>query len=175
MPPKLSPLPNRNLPLPNRGPLATQQQARGSGGGGSSLALPPTHTTKPASKKVQLTPGHSPLDWARLSSSPTSDLRNLPASTPYLRVTPSVLRTMNGRKGRDAWTALGGRVYNITPYVPFHPGGAGELLRCAGKDGNKLFGEVHPWVNYETMLAACLVGILVEEGDTGASQMDEMD
>ena len=52
--------------------------------------------------------------------------------------------------------------------------GAFLVLRCAGRDGNKLFGEVHPWVNYETMLAACLVGLLVEEGDD-QNKMEEMD
>ena len=37
---------------------------------------------------------------------------------------------------------LTGRVYNITPYMDFHPGGVPELMRAAGKDGTKLFDEV---------------------------------
>jgi cytochrome b involved in lipid metabolism len=169
-PPALSsqmrpPEPSRMLPIPNRGPPA-------------GLAPPPTITAKPTkpSRKVILTQGHSPLDWAR-KSGPASDLRNLPPSAPFpLRVTPSMLKTMNGRKGRDAWTVLGGAVYNITPYLPFHPGGEGELLRCAGKNGDKLFGEIHPWVNYDTMLRACLIGVMVAENDgKAANQMEEMD
>jgi len=121
------------------------------------------------SRAVVLSPGHSPLDWARLSGGPTADLRGLPPGTPYLRVTPSMLKKMTGRKGKDAWTVLGGRAYNITPYLPFHPGGEPELLRSAGRDGTRLFGEIHPWVNYEGMLAACLVGIFVpeEKGEGG--------
>ncbi len=91
-------------------------------------------------------------------------------------MTPSALRRQTGRRGADAWTALNGRVYNISPYLPFHPGGEPELLRCAGRDGSRLFGEVHPWVNYETMLASCLVGILVDEADGAApSDMDLVD
>lgn len=39
----------------------------------------------------------------------------------------------------DAWSAFNGRVYNITPYLDFHPGGVKELMRCAGRDGTKLF------------------------------------
>lgn len=70
---------------------------------------------------------------------------------------------MTGRKGKDAWTVLGGKVYNMTPYLPFHPGGEPELMRGAGRDGTKLFGEIHPWVNYENMLSACLIGIYVPE------------
>lgn len=152
-------------PVPNRGPPS-------SGG----LAPPPTHSSKPnkPSRKVLLTPGHSPLDWARISG-PNADLRGVEPSTPYLRVTPSMLKRMTGRKGKDAWMALNGKVYNVTPYADFHPGGVPELMRAAGRDGTKLFGEIHPWVNYETMLSACLVGLLVEESEGAQSQMDQMD
>jgi cytochrome b involved in lipid metabolism len=162
-------------PLPNRGP-------GGGGGGGlgvpsTGLAPPPTHSSKPSkpSRQVNLTPGHSPLDWARISG-PNADLRGVPGSTPYLRIPPSMLKKQNGRKGVDAWMALNGKVYNISPYADFHPGGVPELLRGAGKDGTKLFGEIHPWVNYETMLSACLVGLLVEEPEASQeSEMDRMD
>ncbi|KAK8016730.1 Cytochrome b5 reductase 4 [Apiospora rasikravindrae] len=160
-----------NLAAPNSFARSARQP------GTSTLAPPPTHSSKPAkpSRKVMLEPGHSPLDWARLAQSPTSDLRNLPPGTPYLKVTPSQLKTMTGRRGKDAWTALGGRVYNMTPYVAFHPGGGPELLRAAGRDGTRLFGEIHPWVNYEGMLASCMIGMLVEEGEEEKSEMDDMD
>ncbi|TLS25213.1 hypothetical protein PpBr36_07568 [Pyricularia pennisetigena] len=174
--PSASSLSRSTLPIPSRGPP-----------GSSSLAPPPTHTNAPApsrSRLVALAPGHSPLDWARISG-PNADLRNLPPSTPYLRVSPSMLKRRNGRKGADAWSVYSGRVYNVTPYLKFHPGGEGELLRGAGKDATKIFGEVHPWVNYETMLAACLVGVAVGEGEGSedvkpggeerVSAMEEMD
>lgn len=75
---------------------------------------------------------------------------------------------------------LGGKVYNITPYAKYHPGGVGELMRCAGRDGMKLFGEIHPWVNWETMLSSCLVGVPVEEFEikpkaTVGPGMEDMD
>ncbi|KAI9862383.1 MAG: hypothetical protein M1824_001376 [Vezdaea acicularis] len=183
-PPTLKPLPNGNMPapprptptprrnpapnlLPNRGPPPSQQ---------TSLTLPPSLTVKPTkpSRKVQLTPGHSPLDWARLTSSPGANLRG-DISSPYLiKVSPSLLRKHNKRA--DAWTVLGGKVYNITPYLPFHPGGERELMRAAGGEGDRLFGEVHPWVNWEGMLAECLVGVAVEEGDVGREgRLEELD
>ncbi|WQF87706.1 Putative cytochrome b5-like heme/steroid binding domain, cytochrome b5, heme-binding protein [Colletotrichum destructivum] len=175
-PPRLAAFPALNSPQRARGPVPNRAPPSSSSLG-SSLAPPPTHSAKAPkpTRKVILTPGHSPLDWARISG-PNADLRNLPADTPYLKVTPSTLKKMTGRKGKDAWMALGGRVYNITPYLPYHPAGIPELLRGAGRDGTKLFGEIHPWVNYETMLSACLVGLLVEE-DEGSkpSAMDEMD
>ncbi|KAK3989721.1 hypothetical protein QBC44DRAFT_80973 [Cladorrhinum sp. PSN332] len=171
----LSPAPSRNrLPTPS----GRIQQP-----GCSTLAPPPTHSSKPAkpSRAVILTPGHSPLDWARLSSGPNADLRGLPPNTPYLRVTPSMLKKMTGRKGKDAWSVFNGKVYNLSPYLPFHPGGEPELLRCAGRDGTQLFGEIHPWVNYEGMLAACLIGIYVTEEEEaartggGGGDMEAMD
>ncbi|TPX22570.1 hypothetical protein DIZ76_014446 [Coccidioides immitis] len=130
-----------------------------------------------SSRQVMLEPGHSPLDWAALTADPRNNLRGKHLPPGLIRVTPSMLKLHNGRKGYDAWTSYQGKVYNITPYLPFHPGGKGELLRGAGKDSAKLFLEVHPWVNWDGMLGECMVGILVSEHEpeerTGS--LDEMD
>lgn len=158
-------------PVPNRGPPASSAaQARlGSG-------LAPSRIDTPNSRnKVQLTPGHSPLDWATLSRS-----KSLSGVPHFMRVTPSMLKHHNGRKDRDtgqkkdAWSVYLGKVYNITPYLPFHPGGQGELLRAAGKDGTALFNDVHPWVNWEGMMSSCLVGIMVSETEEN-SGLDSLD
>ena len=55
-----------------------------------------------------------------------------------MRIPPSVLKKHN--KSDDAWSSFNGKVYNITPYLKFHPGGEKELMRVAGRDGTKLFG-----------------------------------
>lgn len=98
--------------------------------------------------------------------------------TTLLRIPPSVLKQHN--TPADAWSAFNGKVYNITPYLAFHPGGEKELMRVAGRDGTKLFGvlrpssyllrpsnlstaSTHAWVNVDFMLDACLVGFLVSE------------
>ncbi|KAI1818951.1 hypothetical protein F4861DRAFT_528646 [Xylaria intraflava] len=180
-PPKLNKVSNSSLlgvPSPRPSPLPNRQQAQyDRQPGTSTLAPAPTQTrNQNSSRKVTLEPGHSPLDWARLANHPTADLRGLGPNTSYLRVTPSMLKRQTGRRGKDAWTALGGRVYNITPYLPFHPGGEPELLRAAGRDGTKLFAEIHPWVNYETMLSSCLIGLLVDEAEAqGTGDMEAMD
>ncbi|KAI9894877.1 MAG: hypothetical protein M1814_000097 [Vezdaea aestivalis] len=173
VPPKLSalnmPPPPRPNPLPNRGRGTQLSRTNGS------LALPPTATQIPPkpSKKVLLAPGHSPLDWARLTAE-GSDLRGLPPGSPLLRVRPSELSKHNKRS--DAWMVLAGKVYNVTPYMGFHPGGERELMKGAGRDGKKLFMEVHPWVNYEGMLAHCLVGIAVDEvEETGSGTLEDID
>lgn len=127
--------------------------------------LTPNPKTKPASRRVLLDPGYSPLDWAALTSNPANNLRGANLPSRLIRVTPSMLKAQNGRRGTDAWTLFQGKVYNITPYLPFHPGGKGELMRGAGRDAGRLFFEVHPWVNWDAMLGECLVGILVAEGE----------
>ncbi|KAG8905352.1 hypothetical protein FRB99_000180 [Tulasnella sp. 403] len=146
-------------PLPSK---LTKSAASGSG----ELSLPLTTTKKPpnvntkakARAKVALTPGHSPLDWARLKSS-GADLRA--GVTTLLKITPSELKKHNTRE--DAWSSIGGKVYNITPYLAFHPGGEKELMRVAGRDGTKLFMLTHSWVNVDFMLDGCMVGFLVPE------------
>ncbi|KAH8714788.1 cytochrome b5-like heme/steroid binding domain-containing protein [Phaeosphaeriaceae sp. PMI808] len=165
--PTTGPLPNRG-PIPNRGPLASQ----------GSLGLPSSGrsfvNTPNARGKVLLSPGHSPLDWATLQKSG----KNLSGVDTLMRVTPTMLKEKNGRKGKPAWSSYQGKVYNISPYLPFHPGGEGELRRVAGKDGTKLFMEVHPWVNWENMLGECMVGILVSQDQPSAGtggSLEDMD
>lgn len=147
-----------NGPLPNRLP-----PAKSSLSGQSSLSPASTSTMAPANrarKKVILSPGHSPLDWAEKTSS--EDLSGVPYPQ---RITPSQLRAQTGRKGKPAWASYKGKVYNIGPYLPFHPGGSPELMKAAGRDGQALFEEIHPWVNWDNMLGSCLVGFLVPESN----------
>ncbi|KAJ5550896.1 hypothetical protein N7535_001166 [Penicillium sp. DV-2018c] len=142
----------------------------------TSSTLSPTQVPlKKSSSRVVLAPGFSPLDWAQLAANPKNNLRGEGLPPGLLRVTPSMLKEQHGRKGRDAWTSYHGKVYNISPYAPYHPGGKGELLRGAGKDSAQLFQEIHPWVNWEGILGECLVGILVSEHDQTDNALDAMD
>ncbi|KXN84768.1 Cytochrome b5 reductase 4 [Leucoagaricus sp. SymC.cos] len=149
MPPP--PIPSSRLTVPGASRVAP-----------GSLAVPPTTTKRPSKKreKVVLAPGHSPMDWANLKAS-GKDLRGVPTLS---RITPSILKQHNNRE--DAWTAINGKVYNITPYIEFHPGGEKELMRVAGRDGTKLFALTHAWVSADMMLDACLVGFLIPESSS---------
>ncbi|KAJ5439358.1 uncharacterized protein N7458_010356 [Penicillium daleae] len=183
MPPPPIPRPRPN-PQPNRAP-PTLQPPRSSASSlrtpppppqASASTLAPTAVKKQPSRKVILEPGYSPLDWAARAANPNNQLRGVGLPPGLLRVTPSMLKTQHGRKGRDAWTSYQGKVYNILPYAPYHPGGKGELLRGAGKDSAQLFAEIHPWVNWDGILGECLVGILVSENDVQAENgLDAMD
>lgn len=155
----------------------------------ASLSLPPSTTVKPnpaikKRQKVALAPGCSPLDWAKLKSS-GKDLRGTGATQGnfgYLRVTMDELKKHNTTG--DAWSAFNGKVYNMSEYARFHPGGEKEMMRVAGRDGTRLFSEswfhldlgrsqladrsvasfpvlTHAWVNVDFMLDNCMVGFLV--------------
>ncbi|KAL8875871.1 MAG: hypothetical protein Q9198_005831, partial [Flavoplaca austrocitrina] len=80
-----------------------------------SSSLAPTSSTLPSSarpsKKVLLSPGHSPLDWAHLTSHPPSStfLRGADVPPNLIRVPPSLLKHHNGRKGKNAWGVWQGK------------------------------------------------------------------
>ncbi|XP_067416841.1 cytochrome b5 reductase 4-like isoform X4 [Emydura macquarii macquarii] len=103
--------------------------------------------------KVPLKPGRSLMDWTRLTKS-GKDLAGLKGQ--LIKVTEEELAKHS--KKDDCWICIRGLVYNITPYMEYHPGGEDELMRAAGRDGTDLFDQVHRWVNYESMLKECLVG-----------------
>ncbi|NWH29938.1 NB5R4 reductase, partial [Chloropsis hardwickii] len=103
--------------------------------------------------QVPLKPGRSLMDWIRLTKS-GKDLTGLKGR--LIEVTEDELSKHN--KKEDCWICIRGFVYNVTPYMEYHPGGEDELMKAAGTDGTDLFDQVHRWVNYESMLKGCLVG-----------------
>lgn len=58
---------------------------------------------------------------------------------------------------------LNGKVYDMAPYLAFHPGGEDELMRVAGRDGTRLFMLTHSWVNVDAIVDACCIGIAVKD------------
>ncbi|KAG8186386.1 hypothetical protein JTE90_026804 [Oedothorax gibbosus] len=122
----------------------------------SDLGVPTTsNATGSGRTKVALRPGRSLMDWIRLTHS-GRDLTSVGGRC--LDVTPRELAKHNTKK--DAWIAIRGRVYNVTHYMEYHPGGEAELMRGVGTDATDLFNQVHQWVNAESMLEKCFVGYL---------------
>ncbi|XP_015434776.1 PREDICTED: cytochrome b5 reductase 4 [Dufourea novaeangliae] len=105
--------------------------------------------------KTALTPGHSLMDWIRLTNSGV-DLTGVGGVPRVI----SLSELANHNKQNDAWIAIRGIVFNVTHYMDFHPGGISELMRGVGKDATKLFENVHAWVNYQSILQKCVVGKL---------------
>lgn len=150
--PPAKPTSNTLFPSPN----SAQRVATSNNG----LGVP----QKPTRQKIALQPGHSPLDWAELNrTSPRHILRGVPPETPpppYIRISKDELKSHKSKD--DCWTCINGKVFNITPYINFHPGGVDEIMKCAGKDGTTLFNKYHSWVNADRMLENCLIGVMMK-------------
>lgn len=78
-----------------------------------------------------------------------------------MKITKSELRVH--KKKSDCWTSINGKVFNLTPYIDFHPGGEKEIMKCAGTDGTFLFNKYHSWVNPDRLLEKCMIGFLVDK------------
>ncbi|KAI5476490.1 hypothetical protein MNV49_007669 [Pseudohyphozyma bogoriensis] len=141
---------------PEDGDSDDGEPRRRGGKSGTSLG-PPTSTTKIGKrKKVMIEKGYSQLDWGRLQRS-GADLRG--GVTSLMRITPEELAQHKTKD--DCWQAYQGKVYDVTAFLKYHPGGVPEMMRVAGKDGTELFMKTHAWVNVDLMLDGCMIGFLV--------------
>ncbi|KAK4372148.1 hypothetical protein RND71_007532 [Anisodus tanguticus] len=113
---------------------------------------------KPAARaKIPFEKGYSQMDWLKLTRT-HPDLAGLKGQSNRRLIS---INEVKQHQNADAmWTVLKGHVYNITPYMKFHPGGVDMLMKAVGKDCTALFNKYHTWVNAEFMLEKCLVGIL---------------
>lgn len=126
--------------------------------------------------KVALAPGYSLAAWMRLSKG--ADLTGgvgVVDEDEEEETWPvwSLEELAKHNTPQDAWMAVRGKVYNITPYLPYHPGGVDTLLEAAGTDGTVLFDKYHKWVNADGILAACCVGTLAKPGCSMATDSGE--
>uniref|UniRef100_A0A9I9DTI8 Cytochrome b5 heme-binding domain-containing protein n=2 Tax=Cucumis melo TaxID=3656 RepID=A0A9I9DTI8_CUCME len=113
---------------------------------------------KPAARtKVPFEKGYSQMDWLKLTRT-HPDLAGLKGQSNKRLIPMSEVK--EHRTEGSMWTVLKGRVYNISPYMKFHPGGADILMKAVGKDCTSLFNKYHAWVNDEFLLEKCLVGTL---------------
>ncbi|KAG8100251.1 hypothetical protein GUJ93_ZPchr0013g37870 [Zizania palustris] len=124
----------------------------------SNLKSQPKPAKKPATRaKVPFEKGFSQMDWLKLTHT-HPDLAGLKGQSNRRLV--SLEEVKQHKTGDCIWTVLKGRVYNIAPYMKFHPGGADMLIKAAGKDSTAMFNKYHAWVNAELLLEKCLVGFL---------------
>lgn len=113
---------------------------------------------KPAPRaKVPFEKGYSQMDWLKLTRT-HPDLAGLKGHSNKRLISLSEVK-QHQTEG-SMWTVLKGRVYNLSPYMKFHPGGVDMLMKAVGKDCTTLFNKYHSWVNFEFLLEKCLVGTL---------------
>ena len=122
--------------------------------------------------KVPLQRGFSLMDWMQLCSR-AKDLAQR-RGRPLRPIPMSEVRRHSTEF--DCWSVLRGKVYNLTPYLHYHPGSAEELMRGAGRDCTSLFDKYHRWVNADNMLQACALGWLDNAApDLGDGDSDDGD
>lgn len=109
-------------------------------------------------KKVALKKGFAIYDWKRLLNS-ASDLAQR-RGQPLRAISLKEIAEHN--KVHDGWIALHTKVYNIGPYLHYHPGGVDIIEDCLGTDCTALFEKYHRWVNIETLVGKLEIGWLDE-------------
>lgn len=129
-----------------------------------------TQSTGGGAKKIQLAAGYSQMDWMRLTKR-EPDMNGLRGGTRRKDITMTEVAT-HGTEA-DGWTVLRGKVYNLSPYLDFHPGGRKILTQALGKDCTALFDRYHRWVNGGYMLEKCKIGVLEGNVDSDEESSDD--
>lgn len=112
--------------------------------------------TAPRRRKHTIKKGFALHDWKRLlrSSNDIAQRKGMPLRP----ITAEEIATHN--KVFDSWMVLHGKVYNIGPYLHYHPGGVEIMESCLGGDGSELFDKYHRWVNIQSLIGPLLIGYL---------------
>lgn len=136
--------PARLLPPQPAQPARSRGQFNGkSGGGGSQLGF---------------------IQMMSMNKNPKASL------SPGTRLT--FQEVMKHKKPGDCWTIYQNKVYDMTAYVDFHPGGKEELMKGAGKDMTNLFNKVHPWVSMDGFLGSLCLGQLEKPNPLAKAMAD---
>jgi len=98
-------------------------------------------------------------DWKRLLVS-SQDLAQRKGQPLRRDITMAEVKQHN--KEYDGWMVLRGRVYNIGPYLHYHPGGVRILKALLGKDGTSMFDKYHRWVNIDGLIGPLMLGTLAK-------------
>ena len=105
--------------------------------------MPPRPGELEKARKVSLQPGYSLSSWVKLSAdadfSGGVGLADPDDEASWKEWPLEEIRKHNSRD--DFWTVICGKVYNLTPYLPYHPGGIDILMPTAGNDATVLFDE----------------------------------
>lgn len=107
---------------------------------------PPKRTGKKAAPPVRIKKGFGLSDWTRLVKS-SKDLAQLKGQGLRKNITKDEVKQHN--KIYDGWMIVHNKVYNIAPYLQYHPGGSAILKPYLGKDATAMFEKYHRWVNVD--------------------------
>lgn len=77
------------------------------------------------------------------SAAPTTEPSATPTSPSVQPGTYTVAEVAKHNTGTDCWSVVNKNVYDLTPYVSSHPGGATVIKAICGKDGSAAFSGQH--------------------------------
>lgn len=93
---------------------------------------------------------------------------------------PTVAEISKHNRKDDCWVVIHGKAYDVTDFIPMHPGGSKIILKFAGKDCSKTFDPIHPPDTLDKYLSkdkhlgdVTDMQNLVKEGEDGASDPEE--
>lgn len=123
--------------------------------------VPGPSATPSPSPTVSPSPTASPSPSPTPSGSPSPSPNPTPSPTPSPTIpsfTAQQVSTHNTQS--DCWVIMNGKVYNITSYIPNHPGGTGTITPYCGKDAAAAFGSISHSQNANNLLAGFFIGNL---------------
>lgn len=127
-----------------------------------SAAVPEAVRRKPVVNKRAHGERFGLVQWQRLVRS-SKDLAQRKGAPFRKNISWEEIRQHN--KPYDGWMVLRGTVYNIGPYLAYHPGGIEIMKNVLGKDGTKLFDKYHGWVNIESLVGTLAIGSVAASED----------
>ncbi len=120
-----------------------------------------TATTTSTSTKPVTKPTPTPVVTPKPTPAPTPT--PTPAPTTSTVKTYTLADISLHKSQTDCWTAVNEKVYDITAYVPRHPGGIKQIMQVCGKDGTFLFEDQHSGDRKpNTILASYKIGDLAK-------------
>ena len=101
--------------------------------------------------------GHSLANWFKLKHSGI-DLRQVPQLRTYSPIEVSL-----HNQEHDCWIIVHQKIYNITPFLDYHPGGRDILLKYAGQDATHAFRKFFSVVDriLVSLMTYCPILILI--------------
>jgi len=116
----------------------------------------------------------SGMEWNK--GSPFKDKAAVPSAAAAPGIPMSEIKKHNTKD--SAWVVIHGKVYDLTKFLPDHPGGEEVVLKWAGKDATKFWSAIHKveWIEEYVKPEWCLGPVgpeLVAAADDRLKEKDE--
>jgi len=109
------------------------------------VVVPPTPEVPVASSTPAVTATSTATTTATTTTTkPVVKPTPTPVVTPIPTIKSYTLAEISTHNSKTScWTTVKGKVYDITTYIPRHPGGEKQIMQVCGKDGTFLFEDQH--------------------------------